>query len=184
MGTTSADGVVANRYNQEYTYKVWGFVAPLLLLLGVIHHGSVALGMLFPGKKEPSDVETDVRIARHRASIRRLPLAIVNAYRVLAFRTTFIIGPFSLNLAEVALTIAYIVTLFVSSFINSTCSVAIPCTNSRTRIATSLNGTRFARQYYVNRAATIACSQLPLVAALGTKNNIVGRKLRLSSPLM
>jgi hypothetical protein len=120
MGTTSADSAIANHYNQEYTYQVWGLIAPFLFLVGVVHYGSVALGMLFPGKKKPSDVEADGRVAQHRALIKRLPLAIVNTYRVLAFRTTFAIGPFSLNLSEVALTIAYIVALFVWSFINST----------------------------------------------------------------
>ena len=119
MGTPSADSIRANNYNQEYAYQVWGLVAPFLFLLGVIHYGSIALSALFPGKKEPVDVEADGRLVRHRASIRRLPLVIMNAYRILAFRTTFAIGPFSLNLTEVALTIAYIVALFVWTFINS-----------------------------------------------------------------
>lgn len=183
MGTTSADGAIANRLNQEYAHQVWGLVAPFLFLVGVAHYGSVALGMLFPSKKKPTDVEADGRVARHRASTKRLPLAVVNAYRVLAFRTTFTIGPFSLNLTEVAITILYIVALFVWSFVNSTCLVPISYTNLRPNAATSLDGTRFARQYYMNRAATIACSQLPLVVSLGTKNNIIGRKLYSSLPL-
>ena len=125
MSTTSADGVIANRYNQEYAYQVWGLVAPFLFLVGVAHYGSVAL-RLFSGKKEPTDVEADGRVTQHRALVRRLPLVIVNAYRVLAFRTTFTIGPFSLNLAEVALTIVYIVALFVWSFINSMLLLFLP----------------------------------------------------------
>lgn len=120
MGTTSADAALAKHYNQEYAYQVWGLIASFLFLVGATHYGSVALRVLFPGKKEPADVEVDGRVVRHRASVRRLPLAITNAYRVLAFRTTFTIGPFSLNLAEVVLTIVYIVALFVWSFINST----------------------------------------------------------------
>ena len=177
MGTASADGAIAKRYNQEYAYQVWGFVAPFLFLVGVVHYGPVALRMVFPGKKVPADVEADGRVARRRSSVARLPLAIVNACRVLAFRTTFVIGPSNLNLTEVALTIAYIIVLFVSSFINSTYSAPISYTNLRSRTATSHNGTKFARQYYMDRAANIACGQLPLVVALGTKNNIVGCKL-------
>ncbi|KAF9788128.1 ferric reductase NAD binding domain-containing protein [Thelephora terrestris] len=157
MGTTSADAVLAERYNQEYAYQVWWLIAPFLFLVGLVHYGSVVLRVI-TSKKKSADVEVDGQVVRHRASVRRLPLAITNVYRVLAFRTTFTIGPFSLNLAEVALTIAYIVALFVWSFINTT----------------SLNGTKFARQYYNNRVANIACGQLPLVVALGTKNNIVG----------
>ena len=120
MSTALADGAIANRYNQKYPYQIWGLVAPFLFLLGVTYYGSVALRVLFPGKKEPTDIEADDRVTRRYASITRLPLVIVNAYRVLAFRTTLTIGPFNLNLAEVALTIAYIVALFVWSFINST----------------------------------------------------------------
>lgn len=119
MGPPPTDGHIANRYNQEYAHQVWGLVAPFLLLVGLTYHGSRALGRLFPRKQGPADVEADRRGVRHHASIRHIPLVITNAYRVLAFRTTFIVGPFSLNLAEVALTVAYIVSLFVWSFINS-----------------------------------------------------------------
>ena len=114
---------------------------------------------------------------RHAASIRRLPLTIANTYRVLAFRTTITIGPFDLDLAEVSLTVAYIASLFVWSFINSSHhSVPLSHVNSWPRIATSLDRTKLNYVYYVIRVANIACSQLPLVTALGTKNNIVGSK--------
>ncbi|KAF9653624.1 hypothetical protein BDM02DRAFT_3086890 [Thelephora ganbajun] len=158
MVATPADRALANRYTEEYAYQVWWLVAPFLFLVGVTHYGSVALRKLFPGRQERTDVEVDGRMIRDAGSFRRLPLAIANAYRVLAFRTTFTVGPFSLNLAEVALTIAYIVALFVWSFINTT----------------SLSGGKFELVYYINRTANIACGQLPLVVTLGTKNNIVG----------
>jgi hypothetical protein len=120
MAITQADKALANQRNAEYAYQVWGLVAPVLFLVGVIHYGSFALGMLFPSKRKAADVEADGRVVRHGVSIRRLPLAIVNAYRVLAFRMTLTIGPFSLNLTEVALTIVYIAALFVWTFVNST----------------------------------------------------------------
>jgi len=119
MVATAADRTLANYYSEEYAKQVWWFVASFLLLVGITNYGSVALRKLFPGKREPADVEADGRVVRRVASIRRLPLAIANAYRVLAFRTTLTLGPFSLNLAEVDLTIAYIAVLFVYSFINS-----------------------------------------------------------------
>lgn len=119
MVATPADRALANHYNEEYAKQVWWLVASFLLLIGITNYGSIALRKLFPGKAQPADVEVDGRVVRHTASIRRLPLAVANAYRVLAFRTTLTAGPFSLNLAEVALTIAYIVALFVWSFINS-----------------------------------------------------------------
>ena len=89
-----------------------------LLLVGVTNHGTTVLRKL-SRKKEPADVEAVGRASQRAVSIRRLLLTIANTYRVLAFRMTLTIGPFSLNLAEVALTVAYIITLFVCSFINS-----------------------------------------------------------------
>lgn len=120
MVATPADRALANQYTEEYTKQVWWLVASFLFLVGTTHYGAIALTKLFPGKKGPADVEADGRVVRHASSFRRLPLAIANAYRVVAFRTTFTVGPINLNLAEVALTIAYIVALFVWSFIRST----------------------------------------------------------------
>ena len=126
MVATAADRAIANHYNEEYAKQVWWLVASFLFLVGITNYGSIALRKLFPGKREPADVEADGRVVRHAASIRRLPLTITNAYRILAFRTTLTVGPFSLNLAEVALTISYIVALFVWSFINSAyCSITL-----------------------------------------------------------
>lgn len=119
MAVPAADAVLANNYNEEYPKQVWLLVAPFLFLVGAVRYGPVTLRKVFPGRGGHPDVEADGRIVRHAPSIRRLPLAIMNAYRILAFRTTLSIGPFSLNLAEVFLTIAYIVALFVWSFINS-----------------------------------------------------------------
>lgn len=43
-------------------------------------------------------------------------------------------------------------------------------------IATDLEGKKLDYQYWGNRAGTIAASQLPLVTALGTKNNVISRE--------
>lgn len=119
MVATPADRALANRYNEVYPNQVWWLIAPFLFLLGVTHYGSVVLRKLFRGKRQPADVEADRRVVRHASSFRRLPITIANAYRVVAFRTTLAVGPFSLNLTEVTLTIVYIVALFVWSFVNS-----------------------------------------------------------------
>lgn len=47
--------------------------------------------------------------------------------------------------------------------------------------ATDLEGVKLDYQYWGNRAGAIAASQLPLVTALGTKNNVVGRKFEVRS---
>lgn len=129
MAATPADKALANRYNGEYAYQVWWLVASFLFLVGVTHYGSIALRKLFPSGKRSADIEADCRVVRRTFSFRRFPFTIVNAYRVVAFRTTLTIGPFSLNLTEVALTIAYIVALFVRSFTNSTHHGILSCTN-------------------------------------------------------
>jgi ferric-chelate reductase len=177
MVATAADKAIANQHNDEYAHQVWWLVAPFLFLIGVTHYGSIALRKFFPGEKKPVDAETDGRVVHHASSFRRLPLTIANAYRVVAFRTPLTIGPFSLNLAELALTITYIAGLYVWSFVNSMYPGVSLTRELMIPIATSLDGTKFERVYYQNRVANIACGQLPLVVALGTKNNIVGCKL-------
>ncbi|KAG6857057.1 hypothetical protein H0H87_010022 [Tephrocybe sp. NHM501043] len=88
----------------------------------------------------------------------RLPLATVNAFRAIVFRSTFRLGPFySINVAELFLTSAYITLVFVWSLVNTT--------NSK--------GVKYDPKYWANIAAHVATTQLPLMTALGTKNNII-----------
>jgi ferric-chelate reductase len=44
---------------------------------------------------------------------RRLPVAAMNAYRVVAFRSTITIGSYTLNIAEIVFTVLYIGALFI-----------------------------------------------------------------------
>ncbi|KAF8838286.1 hypothetical protein BDN67DRAFT_907648 [Paxillus ammoniavirescens] len=60
-------------------------------------------------------------------------------------------------MAEVFVTIAYIVFLYVWAFINTT----------------NLEGDKLDWTYWYNRAGILASSQFPLITALGTKNNLV-----------
>ncbi|KAL0948175.1 hypothetical protein HGRIS_010786 [Hohenbuehelia grisea] len=95
---------------------------------------------------------------RHAVSLRRLPVAFVNAYRVIAFRWTINFGGgYTLSFADVALSCAYIIALFTWSFINTT----------------DLEGNKHANRYWSNRTGTLATSQFPLITALGTKNNLI-----------
>ncbi|KAG2359762.1 ferric reductase NAD binding domain-containing protein [Suillus spraguei] len=91
-------------------------------------------------------------------SLRRIPLAIINFYRVVAFRWTIEIGQsYTLNIAEVFVTVAYIALLLIHAFINTT----------------SVEGQKLDMIYWCNRIAMLAASQFPIITALGTKNNIV-----------
>ncbi|KAG1725636.1 uncharacterized protein EDB91DRAFT_1087050 [Suillus paluster] len=91
-------------------------------------------------------------------SWRRIPLGLVNAYRVIAFRWTVEIGKwYTLNVVEIFVTVAYISFLFIWAFINTT----------------NLEGHRLDIAYWGNRSGVLAASQFPLITALGTKNNVV-----------
>lgn len=52
-------------------------------------------------------------------SLSRLPVAIINTYRIIAFRCNVGLGSYTLNLAEVFLTVGYIVMIFGLAFFNS-----------------------------------------------------------------
>ncbi|KAH9915446.1 ferric reductase NAD binding domain-containing protein [Epithele typhae] len=94
-------------------------------------------------------------------ALRNVPSAIVNAYRVVAFRWTITVklgSVYTLNLAEVFVTCVYIIALFTSEFIYTT--------NPST-------GKKWDPLYTGNRAGVIAVSQFPLITALGLKNNVI-----------
>lgn len=95
---------------------------------------------------------------RGAVSLRRIPLAVADVTRSVAFRWTISFGSsYTLNLAEVTLTAAYISLLFVFALVNTT----------------STTGIRFEPHYFGNRAGDIAASQVPIIVALGTRNNII-----------
>ncbi|KAH9944667.1 iron reductase [Amylocystis lapponica] len=105
-----------------------------------------------------TEAQTNVMHTTRSFSLRRLPLAIANAYRVFAFRWTLQVGEsYTLNMAEVFVTCAYIIALFVWAFINTT----------------DLEGNKLSPAYWANRAGAIGSSQFPLVTVLGTKNNVL-----------
>ncbi|KAG2028293.1 hypothetical protein BDR03DRAFT_883541, partial [Suillus americanus] len=64
---------------------------------------------------------------------------------------------YTLNMAEFVVTVAYIALLLIYAFINTT----------------SVEGQKLDIIYWSNRVSMLASSQLPLVTALGTKNNPV-----------
>ncbi|KAG1894070.1 ferric reductase NAD binding domain-containing protein [Suillus fuscotomentosus] len=116
----------------------------------------------FAGRRQTSNASDPEHASVHRRhhafSWRRIPLGLVNAYRVISFRWTLEFGKsYTLNMAEVFVTVAYIVFLFVWTFINTT----------------DLESQKLDISYWCNRSGMLASSQFPLITALGTKNNIV-----------
>ncbi|PPQ83706.1 hypothetical protein CVT24_008039 [Panaeolus cyanescens] len=135
----------------SYPKQVIYLLVSFLALVSIVHYLSL--------------VQKYIRARRSSSTSRRkagwavrLPLAIVDSFRALLFRWSIPV-PFgySLNIAEVGLTLAYLAVLLTWTFVNTT----------------TVTGIKVEPHYYANRAGTIAASQLPLITALGMRNNLV-----------
>ncbi|KAI0777446.1 iron reductase [Trametes elegans] len=160
--TISSDRAIRVDHNKQYPRQVWWFLASFIFLVAFVQSISWGISRFSRGRissrKQADDTEGGRPSSTRRFSWRRLPLAVLNAYRVVAFRWTLEIGQsYTLNLAEVFVTCAYIVALFTWEFINTT----------------TLEGHKLDISYWGGRAGAIATSQFPLVTALGTKNNVI-----------
>ncbi|TFK45843.1 hypothetical protein OE88DRAFT_1085175 [Heliocybe sulcata] len=143
-----------------YSKEIWYTMGGSIALIMICHWGSVVLSKCTHWSRTPiDDVERrSIAARRGSTSLRRLPLALVNLWRVMAFRCTIQIGKsYSLCLADVFCTMAYIAVIFTFALVNTT----------------DLKGKMFDVGYYSNRAGGLAAVQFPLITALGTKNNVI-----------
>ncbi|KAF9022595.1 hypothetical protein BDZ89DRAFT_990450 [Hymenopellis radicata] len=138
------DGLLREQYADTYPQHIWFFLTSLIALISLCQLISFLLGQV---TKSPTG-----------GGSKRIPVAAVNTYRALTFRTTVRVGSYSLNAAKVACAMIYIVVLF--SGVHSKCSVLF-----NPHLGLSVG-------YMSNRAGAIAVSQFPLIAVLGTKNNV------------
>lgn len=145
--------------NVNYSEQVWYILAVVLFVVGCFQWGSFLHSKFARRRHHESDEEmTTANGLRHNFTLRRIPLALINFYRVVAFRWTFEIGQtYTLNMAEVFVTLAYISILLIYTFINTT----------------TIEGQKLDIVYWSSRAGVLAASQFPIVTALGTKNNLV-----------
>ncbi|KAG1870839.1 ferric reductase NAD binding domain-containing protein [Suillus subluteus] len=145
--------------DSAYPEQVWYTIAAFLFVVGCFQWGLFLHSKFARRGHHGSDEETAVTNGvHHKFSLRRIPLAIINFYRVVTFRWTLEIGQsYTLNMAEVFVTVAYIALLLIYAFINST----------------SAEGQKLDIDYWSRRTGMLAASQFPIVTALGTKNNIV-----------
>lgn len=101
--------------------QAWYCIGLFLFIIGVFQwasflHSKFARRRTAPGEDPELASEPRVRVF----SLRRIPVALTNAYRVVAFRWTLEIGKsYTLNMAEVFVTMAYITFLYIWAFINS-----------------------------------------------------------------
>ncbi|KAG2138473.1 ferric reductase NAD binding domain-containing protein [Suillus clintonianus] len=158
-GFSEADIPLLVDENTNYPNQVWYTLAAFLFVVGFFQWGLFFHSKFARRQHHESDEETAITNGAYKKfSLRRIPLAVINFYRVVAFRWTLEIGKsYTLNMAEVFVTVAYITLLLIYSFINTT----------------SLEGQKLDIIYWSNRVSILAASQFPLVTALGTKNNIV-----------
>ncbi|KAH7890651.1 ferric reductase NAD binding domain-containing protein [Phlebopus sp. FC_14] len=153
------DKTVGIARNILYTKQAWYCIGLFIFIIGIFQWTLYLHAKLTP-RRPPSVQDKELASApRTRAfSLRRLPAALTNAYRVIAFRWTLDIGKtYTLNMAEVFVTLAYIIFVYVWTFINTT----------------DLEGHKLSMVYWCNRAGGIAVCQFPLITVLGTKNNFV-----------
>ncbi|OJA09419.1 hypothetical protein AZE42_03069 [Rhizopogon vesiculosus] len=143
-----------------YPEQVWYALASFLFVVGCFQWGSFIHSKFAKRRRlEPDEETASNHIHRkHEYSLRRVPLAFINFYRVVAFRWTLEIGQtYIFNMAEVFITLAYIALLVTYSCINGT----------------SVKGSKLPSPFWSSRVAVVAISQFPILTVLGTKNNFV-----------
>ena len=116
---SKADFPLLEDRNVNYQQQLWYALAICLILVGCFQWGS------FLHSKASHRHKFDEETASHdhvhyKFSLRRIPLAFVNIYRVVAFRWTLEIGQtYTFNIAEIFVTLGYITLLLTYTFINS-----------------------------------------------------------------
>lgn len=107
-----ADNDISNARLDSYPLQVVYFIASFIALISLCHFTS--LFYHFVTRKQVHHWKQ-----RSTVSLRRLPAAVVDSFRTIAFRWMVPIGSSrELSLAEVGLTIGYMGVLFTWTFIN------------------------------------------------------------------
>ncbi|KAI0266559.1 ferric reductase NAD binding domain-containing protein [Gloeopeniophorella convolvens] len=155
--TVSTDKTIRKHRAALYPKQTWYFVGSIIGLAILLNVFSL-LGAAWRRRRASKDAEGQGQPPTRAISIRHVVPAVVNAWRIIAYRSVITL-PFGLtiNLVELFLTAAYTAALFTWSLINTT----------------TMTGARFDPNYFANRAGCIAAIQLPLVVALGMRNNII-----------
>lgn len=106
--------------NIGYPEQVWYAIAVFLFVIGCFQAVSYIHSKFARQRHHESDEETASSRIHRKYSLRYVPLAFINFYRVVAFRCTLEIGQtYILNMAEVFVTLGYIALLVTYSCINS-----------------------------------------------------------------
>ncbi|KAI0693553.1 ferric reductase NAD binding domain-containing protein [Cytidiella melzeri] len=162
-----ADRLLKAQQQRKYVRDLWIFLASVVAFLAVVRATRLLLSLVFSAKRisaavdssphatppEKSDPEAINKQQTGKMCLRRLPVALGSAFRVLAFRLSIPIGPGSkATVAELLFIFGYIAVMLILCFVDT-------------------KGLNFI--FWEDRAAHLASCQLPLIVALAGKNNII-----------
>ncbi|KIJ54636.1 hypothetical protein M422DRAFT_200498 [Sphaerobolus stellatus SS14] len=146
----------------NYPKQQWYMIGIFIFLIACYYFGQLiyAWNLKRSSAGRQSEAGEPARgAANNKSSIRRLPFAIANTWRIIFFRFTVPLGwGHHINFAEVAIAAGYILAMLIWEFINSK------------NITT---GEKIQHGYYGNRAGNIAVFQMPLMVLLAGKNNLI-----------
>jgi ferric-chelate reductase len=159
---------------QEYPKRVWYILTGAIALATVINILS-AFWRFTRVRGGPSVAKTWSPSVRARGpSLRRIPAAMLTASRILAFRWRILMGTsYSMSLLEAFITLVYLAILLIHDFVHS---MQILILNKPSQLIPShtYSAQNLDPLFWSNRAGHIAASQIPLLPALSSKNNIIG----------
>lgn len=176
--SSAADRAVRDALEAKSVQEVWYILASAIGLLAFLRLARILLsnaptvGRAETGElTEKGDAEQQSNSPTGKSSLRRLPNAIVAAFKIVAFRWSIPIGPqAAMSVAELTFILGYITVIFVREFVQSKPSlILLPYGHSLGyEIARDLSPT-----FWQDRAAHLASCQVPLIIALAGKNNII-----------
>jgi len=111
--------------SSAYPKELWYLVVCVLFLASIGHLFSVlwSIRRVRQNRRSIKDGNVsspEVTVPNARISLRRLPLAVVNAFRIVAFRWTISLGgSLRANLTEAFIVVGYLAALLTWEFINS-----------------------------------------------------------------
>jgi hypothetical protein len=120
----SADQAIRKQRTHTYPIQVWYFLVWVIFLVAVLRLASRFHSKYARGRRSGNtNSEANGCSPSPSPHLRHIPLAIVNTYRIIVVRWAVQINvgtSYTLNIAEMALTFAYIIAIFTWTFINST----------------------------------------------------------------
>jgi ferric-chelate reductase len=169
---------IANAF--QYPKNAWIVVGSVIAFVAACHW----IGLLWTYTFARRPTTTRSPTSRQAIAIKwsRLPLALTNLFRVVAFRWTIWIGnDHTLNAMEIFLVCAYVAIVYTWAFINCAYDALFIAflleitlhTSDNFFSATTLTGQKLAPSYWANVVACVTASQFGIVTALGMKNNVI-----------